>query len=118
MVSNWWKRWNKTSASWRVLPFNVSVISDADATEMAQPAPMNLTSLTISFSSFSWRVSRSPHSGIEAFGFGARIFHGAEVARLFRVIDDDFLIQIVDHAKISFTLAEARTRASTSSRVL
>src|SRR5580692_4403407 len=40
VVSSWWKRSKICCTCSRVLPFSVSVISDAEATEMAQPAPV------------------------------------------------------------------------------
>ncbi len=46
-----WNRSNRASASARVLPLTLSVIIDAEAVEIAQPAPWNATSRTRSPSS-------------------------------------------------------------------
>jgi hypothetical protein len=51
-------------ASETVLPFTASVISDADAFEIAQPDPSKPTSVMRSLSSVRYRVSRSPQSGL------------------------------------------------------
>ena len=51
-------------ASATVLPLSASVISDADAFEIAQPDPWNATSVIASPSSCTYRVSRSPQSGL------------------------------------------------------
>src|ERR1035441_448446 len=50
VVSNSWNLSSSLSASARVLPLRLSVISDAEAVEMAHPEPSKLTSTTISFS--------------------------------------------------------------------
>ena len=47
-VTSWWKRSNSFSVSSRLLPLTAPVISDADALEMAHPAPRKLTSLITS----------------------------------------------------------------------
>ena len=44
VVSRSWKRSIICTASWRDLPLTLSVIKDADAVEIAQPAPTKLTS--------------------------------------------------------------------------
>ena len=46
-----WKRWNSASASARLLPLSASVIMEAEAVEIEQPAPLKLTSFTTSPSS-------------------------------------------------------------------
>jgi hypothetical protein len=45
------------------VPLMRSVISDDDATEMAQPVPLNLMSSIVSPASFTYNVNLSPHSG-------------------------------------------------------
>ena len=55
---------NSARASSTVLPLTASVISDAEAFEIAQPEPWNATSLMTSPSSVRYSVSRSPQSGL------------------------------------------------------
>src|SRR5262249_20329624 len=59
-----WNFSNSASASARVFPFTLSVIIDAEAVEIAQPAPWKLTSFNRSPSRSRKTVSRSPHSGL------------------------------------------------------
>src|ERR1700753_1523043 len=56
-------RSNSPSASARVLPFTASVISEAEAVEIAHPCPSNRTSSILSPASLSRSVNRSPHRG-------------------------------------------------------
>src|SRR6185295_9244563 len=46
LVMRRWKRSNNASASARVLPLRASVIIEAEAVEIEQPAPLKLTSFT------------------------------------------------------------------------
>src|SRR5262249_39375060 len=64
VVSRSWKRSIVCRASSRVLPFRVSVISEADAVEIAQPDPTKLMSRTTSPSSLRYSFSLSPQSGL------------------------------------------------------
>ena len=59
-----WNLSNSSRACSTVLPLSASVISDADAFEMAQPEPWNATSLITSPSSVTYSVRRSPQSGL------------------------------------------------------
>ena len=64
-VTSWWKRSNSASTSATVLPFKASVISDADAREMAHPVPSKVTSVMRSPSISRNSVRRSPQSGLK-----------------------------------------------------
>src|ERR1700733_13482547 len=56
-------RSNRPSASARVLPLTASVMSEAEAVEIAHPCPSNRISSILSAASLSRSVSRSPHRG-------------------------------------------------------
>jgi hypothetical protein len=59
-----WNRSNSDRASATVLPFSRSVMSDAEALEIAQPDPSNAISEIRSSSICTNTVTRSPHSGL------------------------------------------------------
>jgi hypothetical protein len=63
-VSSAWNTSNSRSTSSTRLPFTCSVISDAEALEMAQPAPWKPASAIVPFSTFSMMRNRSPQSGL------------------------------------------------------
>src|SRR2546428_3763788 len=65
LVTRRWKRSKRASASERVLPRRASVIIEADAVEMEQPAPLKLTSRTTSPSSWTKTVALSPQRGLK-----------------------------------------------------
>src|SRR3989441_2331261 len=59
-----WNRWNSACASAVDLPLTASVISDAEAFEIAQPWPTNATSAIVPPSTRRYTVTRSPQSGL------------------------------------------------------
>src|SRR5437660_1505761 len=69
---------------------------------------------------FELKFERKPVSAqrIESLRVRRGRFEMPEISRLLRMIENDFLIQIVDQSKISLTFSKPRIRASTSSRVL
>ena len=75
----------------RLLPFSASVNSEAEATEIAQPAPMKRASLSrCRFSSFNWTVIRSPAQRVEAFdALALASSSGPKLPRLPAMVDDD-----------------------------
>ena len=86
------------------LPLSASVISEADAVEMAQPAPTKLASLTISPSIFRYSLQLVAAQRIVALGIAVGIFHGMAIPRTLAVVQNYFLIKVVNHQeKISFT---------------
>jgi hypothetical protein len=63
-VTSSWKRVKSRSTSARLLPLTLSVIIEADAVEIEQPEPLNATSVTLSPSTRTYTVARSPQSGL------------------------------------------------------
>src|SRR5947199_14430 len=63
-VTRAWNCANSFFASWMLLPFSTSVISEAAAVEIAQPRPSKLTSAIRSPSTARYTVTRSPQSGL------------------------------------------------------
>src|SRR4051794_14221370 len=63
-VTRRWNLWNRASASLRVFPEIAVVIKEAEAREMAHPAPSNETSWIVSPSIRSQTVRRSPQRGL------------------------------------------------------
>src|SRR5215468_7776675 len=59
-----WKRSNSARASSSVLPLMISVISEAEAMEMAQPRPWKPTSATLPSSMVRNTATLSPHRGL------------------------------------------------------
>src|SRR2546428_2437874 len=59
--------WNRSKSRWASafdLPFTASVMSDADALEIAHPWPTNEMSSIVPSSRRTYTVTRSPHSGL------------------------------------------------------
>ena len=108
------------SASATVLPLTLSVSSEAEATEIAQPLPSNDTSLMRSPSSFTYSVSWSPHSGLKPSACAIGVRHRAEIARIAVVIDDDVAVEVLEvhQPSISRAVCRASTSRSISARVL
>src|SRR5574340_1182879 len=59
-----WNDWNNCSTSSILRPLTASVMSDADAVEMAQPRPSNATSRTMPSATSRYTFTVSPHSGL------------------------------------------------------
>src|SRR2546427_2297096 len=59
--------WNRSKSRWASafdMPFTASVMSDADALEIAHPWPTNEMSSIVPSSRRTYTVTRSPHSGL------------------------------------------------------
>ena len=54
----------KDFVSFIVRFFNLSVNSEAEACDMAQPCPENFASFILLFSTMSWILISSPHNGL------------------------------------------------------
>ena len=99
----------------RVLPLTASVISDAEALEMAHPSRRNLMSTMPS--SVELQIDRQPVAAQRVVALGAEWSASsqlAEVPRLLVVIQDHFLVerqQIGHQPKTSRTLTERRDQA-------
>ena len=101
------------------LPLRLSVISDADAVEMAQPEPTKLTSTDDIVLNLDEQLQLVAAERIVAIGLAVGVRHGVAVSRTLAVIENDFLIEVVDHqAKTSFTFWRPATSASISPKVL
>ena len=120
-VTRRWKPSNSFSTSSTRRPFTPSVISEAEAVEIAQPEPSKAASFTTPSSTVRKTVSWSPHRGLWPSAERFAAARPAEVPRRLVVIEDHRLVELaqVGHqAKTSRTLRSPRTRASTSACVL
>ncbi len=104
----------------RSLPLIASVISEAEAVEMAQPLPSKRTSSTRSPSSFSDSVEAVAAQRVVAVRARVGLLELAEVTRPLVVIEDHVAVEIfqLHQPNTSRTLGSAATSLSTSPRVL
>ena len=86
---------NSSSASPLVRPFTACVIIDAEAFEMAQPEPLNATSLIVSPSICDKHLEHVAAERIISQRFFTRLFDLAKVSRILVVFEDGFLIKLV-----------------------
>ena len=120
LVSSWCIVVNRRSASAIGRPLTLSVSSDAEATEMAQPLPSNETSPDRV--ALEPDVQRQPVAAqrVETLRVPVRVRHRAEVPRVAVVVDDHVAVEVLEvhQANIPRASCTAAASRSTSSCVL
>ena len=102
------------------MPLTLSVSSEADATEIAQPLPLNETSADAVAVELHEHRQLVATQRIEAVGAAIRVRDLAEIPRMPVVVDDDVAVQVLEvhQPSISRAVCRAATSRSISARVL
>ena len=112
VVSIWWKRSKSRPASARLRPLTASVISDADAFEIAQPDPSNEMPAIRSAVELHVECQAVAAERIVALRGAGGAGQRTVVSRPAVVVEDDFLVEVgsvSDIRKIPATASPPRT---------
>ena len=111
---------NISAASARVRPLTASLISEADAVEIAQPLPSKRRSRITSPCELDVEAEAVAAQWVVAVGMVGRTRQAAAVPRAPVVVDDHVAIEVGEVHQRSIRIASPRasTSASTSARVL